>query len=164
MPPLSSARMGLSERSRRRTASAKTARKCSSYSASRAVTDSFAWIEIPILGDGVLSGSNEHRRRRRDGMNPDVGRQMSGGEEREPAGDVLFVERERLAGEENERIEDGAPGDLVIVDRIVEMARADGIFGEDQRARLGVPDRESPVADELGEAIGAPVFVGGGDD
>src|SRR5258708_25119729 len=34
MPPLSSARMGLSERSLRRTASAKTARKCSSYSPS----------------------------------------------------------------------------------------------------------------------------------
>jgi len=34
IPPLSSARMGLSERSRRRMASAKTPRKCSSYSPS----------------------------------------------------------------------------------------------------------------------------------
>ena len=82
-------------------------------------------------------------------MNSDVGRQMSGREEREPAGDVLFAEREGLSGEENERIENGAPGDLVIVERIVEMARADGIFGQDQRARVRIPDRESPVADQL---------------
>ena len=67
-------------------------------------------------------------------MDPDVGRQMGGGEEREPAGDVLFTEDERLAGEENEWIEDGAPGDLVVVDGIVEMAGADGIFCEEQGA------------------------------
>ena len=67
-------------------------------------------------------------------MDADVGRQMRGGEEREPAGDVLFAECEGFAREQDERIEDGAPGDLVVVERIVEMARADGVFGEDQGA------------------------------
>ena len=132
MPPLSSARMGLSERSLRRTASAKDGAEMLFVFAIGAVTNSLGGIEIPILADVVLSRSDEHRRGRRDGMNPDVGRQMSGGEEREPAGDVFFAERERLSGKQNEGIKDGAPGDLVVVDRIVEMARADGIFGQDQ--------------------------------
>jgi len=57
---------------------------------------------------------------------------MGGGEEREPAGDVLFAKGEGFAGEENEWIEDCAPGDLVAVDGIIEMARADGIFREEQ--------------------------------
>ena len=68
-------------------------------------------------------------------MNPDIGRQVSGGEEREPASDVLFAECEGLSGKKNERIEDRAPRDLVVVERVVEMARADGVFSENQRAR-----------------------------
>src|SRR6266851_6765804 len=48
-----------------------------------AVTDSLAGLEIPILADGVLSGSYGHGGRRRHRVNPDVGGQMSGGEERE---------------------------------------------------------------------------------
>ena len=71
---------------------------------------------------------------------------MSGREEREPAGDVFFAEREGFAGEENERVEDGAPGDLVVVDRIVEMARADGVFARiselDWRPRSRAPSRQ----------------------
>ena len=65
-------------------------------------------------------------------MNPDVGRQMSSGEEREPPGDVLFAEREGFACEKDEGIKDGAPGDLLVVERVVEMTRADGVFGENQ--------------------------------
>ena len=45
----------------------------------RAVADSLARIEIPILADGVLSGSEEHGRGRRDGMDADVGCQMRRG-------------------------------------------------------------------------------------
>src|SRR5467141_1163542 len=85
---------------------------------------------------------------------------MSRGEERKPTGDVLFRERESFSSEQNERIEDGAPGDLVVVKRIVEMARANGVFGQDQGASVGIPDGESPVANEHGEAI-APTFAGG---
>ena len=47
---------------------------------------------------------------------------------------------------------------------IVEMAGANGIFGEDEGVGVGVPDGEGPVADELGEAVGSPLVVGGGDD
>ena len=56
-------------------------------------------------------------------MNADVGRQMSSGEEREAAGNVLFAEHQGLSREENKRIEDSAPGDLLVVERIVEDAR-----------------------------------------
>src|SRR5713101_1750755 len=49
------------------------------------VTDSLVRIEIPVLSDGVLSGPYEDGRRRWDGMDPDVGRQMSRREKREPA-------------------------------------------------------------------------------
>src|SRR6266481_7318604 len=89
---------------------------------------------------------------------------MSGGEEREPAGDVLFAEREGFSREEDEGIEDGAPRDVLVVERIVEMACADGVFGKYQGASVWVPDRESPVANQHGEAIAAPVFVSAGDD
>src|SRR6266481_9103287 len=44
------------------------------------------------------------------------------------------------------------------------MAGADGVFGEDQRAVVGVPDRDRPIPDELGKAIGTPLFVGRRDD
>src|SRR5216683_6413276 len=85
---------------------------------------------------------------------------MSRGEERKPTGDVLFAERESFSREQNERIEDGAPGDLVVVKRIVEMARADGVFSQYQGARVGIPEGEGPVANEHGEAI-VPAFAGG---
>ena len=97
-------------------------------------------------------------------MNSDVGRQMSGGEEREPASDVLFAERKGLSREQHERIEDGAPGDLVFVERVVEMACTDGVFGEDQRAALWVPDGKSPITYELGETISSPFLVRRSDD
>ena len=38
-----------------------------------AVTDFLLWIEIPILAHSVFSGSEEHGRRRRDGMDADAG-------------------------------------------------------------------------------------------
>src|SRR5882762_1472733 len=89
---------------------------------------------------------------------------MSGGKEREPAGDVLFAESKSFSGEEDERIEDGAPSDLLAVEGVVEMARADGVLGKDQRARVRIPERESPVTNEHGEAIAAPVFISRRDD
>src|ERR1700730_16954635 len=39
------------------------------------------------------------------------------------------------------------------------MARADGVFSEHERTVAGVPDGEGPIADELGEAVGAPLVV-----
>ena len=45
-----------------------------------AVADAFAWIKIPIFADDVLSGSEEHERGWRDGMDADIGRQMRGRE------------------------------------------------------------------------------------
>ena len=97
-------------------------------------------------------------------MNPDVGREMRGGEHREPAGDVLFAERKGFASEKNEGIKDRAPCDLFVVEGIVEMARADGVFGEDQRARVRIPDRQRPVANQHGEALLPPIFISGGGD
>ena len=126
------------------------------------VADSPARIEIPILADDVLSGSEEHGRRRRDSVDADVRCEVRGGENRycEPAGDVLFADFERFSCEQNERIENRAPSNLIVVERVVEMARADGVLGQDQRAIARVPDGERPISDEFGKAIGAPLFEG----
>src|SRR5258708_23482524 len=40
------------------------------------------------------------------------------------------------------------------------MAGADGIFSEDQGARVRIPDRKSPVANQQSKAIAPPIFVG----
>src|ERR1700722_2564232 len=76
-----------------------------------AVADALAWIKIPIFADDVLSGPEEHRRGRGDGMDANIGCQVRGREYRycEPAGDVLFADFEGFAREQDERIEDGAP-------------------------------------------------------
>src|SRR5260370_18797985 len=84
---------------------------------------------------------------------------MSGGKEREPAGDVLFAEREGLSGKQDERIKNGAPRDLILIERVVQMARADRVFREDQRARVCIPDGKSPITNELAKAIRPPVLV-----
>src|SRR6267378_8048140 len=97
-------------------------------------------------------------------MNPDVGSQMTRGEERKPAGNVLFAERECLSCEQNEWIKDGAPGDLILIERIVQMAHADRVLGQDDRARIFIPDGKSPITNELAKTICAPFFVGGRDD
>src|SRR5438046_7653553 len=94
-----------------------------------AITDSLGRIEIPIFADGVLSGPNEDRTRRWDGLDTDIRRQMSRREEREPAGDVLFAEFKGFSREQNKRIKDSAPGELLVVEGVVEMARADGKIG-----------------------------------
>ena len=39
------------------------------------------------------------------------------------------------------------------------MACTDGIFSQDQRAVDGVPDGERPISNELGKAVGTPLFV-----
>src|SRR5258708_39787941 len=44
------------------------------------------------------------------------------------------------------------------------MACTDGVFGQDQRAVVWVPDRDRPIPDELGKASGIPLFVGRRDD
>ncbi len=89
-------------------------------------------------------------------MNPDVGRQMRGREYRyrEPASDVLFADRKGFFGKPNKRIEDGAPSDPLIVERVVEMVGADRVFGEDQRALDGIPDGD---ANEPGAIVQAAV-------
>ena len=78
----------------------------------RAVADSLARIKVPIFADDVLSGSEKHGRGRRDSVDANVRREVRGREYRyrEPAGDVLFADFEGFAREQDERIEDGAPG------------------------------------------------------
>src|SRR6266403_2137382 len=51
------------------------------------VTDSLARIEVPVLVDCMPSASEQYRRGWWNGMDPDVGCQVTGGKEREPAGD-----------------------------------------------------------------------------
>ena len=59
------------------------------------VTDFLSRVKIPILADGVLSGSKEHGRGWRDRMDSNVGCQMRGGEAiRKPASDILLTDRE----------------------------------------------------------------------
>ena len=50
---------------------------------------------------------------------------MCGRKHGEPASNVLFANRESLSGKPDERIEDGAPRDLMVVERVEEMMRAD---------------------------------------
>ena len=98
-------------------------------------------------------------------MNADAGCYIHGRKHREPTGDVFFVESEGFTRKANERIEDRAPSNLIVVERVVKMTRADGVFGQDQRAVAGVPDGERPVSDEPCKAVGgAPSFVGRSDD
>lgn len=58
----------------------------------------------------MLSRPYEDERRGWDGLDADVRRQMNSGEEREPAGEVLFAEREGFTRKEDKGVEDGAPG------------------------------------------------------
>jgi hypothetical protein len=78
--------------------------------------------------------------------------------------DIFFAESEDFIRKPDERIENRAPSNLIVVERVVKMARADGVFGQDQRAVAKVPDGKRPISDEFGEAIGAPLFEGHCDD
>src|SRR6267154_1320367 len=93
-----------------------------------AVTDSLVRVKIPILRDGVSSRSEHDERRRRDRVYYDVRRQVSRRKKGKPAGDVFFAEGEGFASKENKWVEDRAPGHLIVVERIVEMACADWVF------------------------------------
>ena len=50
----------------------------------------------------------------------------------EPSGDVLFADIKSVSRKSDQRIQDGAPSNLVPVEPVIQMARADGIFGEKQ--------------------------------
>src|SRR5258706_9430264 len=77
---------------------------------------------------------------------------------------LFFLERKGFSGEQDQWIEDGAPADLVIVERIVKMARPDGVLRKDQRAVLWIPDGKSPISEELRKAVSSPPFVSSRDD
>jgi hypothetical protein len=63
-------------------------------------------------------------------MDANIGSQASLGPKRKPAGDVLLLKRECFSSEENEWIENRAPGESVSVGDVIEMARSYGIFGQ----------------------------------
>src|SRR5258708_23303523 len=44
------------------------------------------------------------------------------------------------------------------------MPRANGVFGQEQRACVWVPDGESPISNQLTEAAAAPLFVSSSGD
>src|SRR5205085_6046828 len=128
------------------------------------VADSFCGVKIPILGERALSGPHKRAGGGRKGMNFLARRQMYGRRVGQPAGDVFFVQREILSCKTDDRIKNRAPGNLSVVEPVVEMLGADGIFGEEQRARTRSPDRNGPVAHEFSETILAPSVVSGGDN
>src|SRR5215472_2553687 len=127
-----------------------------------AVTNSFARVKFPILGGGVPhtldARPQENRRRGRDGVNADVRRELGRGVRSEPAGYVFFANLKSLAGKQNERVEDRAPGDLFLVEHEIKVLGSEGISGEQESAVMWIADRQRPVANELGEAIMSPVF------
>src|SRR5260370_38809266 len=84
---------------------------------------------------------------------------MRGGEKRKPAGDVFLLERKGFSRQQNQRIENAAPADVVFVERIIKMLCADGVFGKKQRAMDWAPNRDSPVPKEFGKALGPPPLV-----
>jgi hypothetical protein len=85
---------------------------------------------------------------------------VSGRKHREPTSDVLFVESEGFTCNPDERVENRAPSNLIVVERVVEMARTDWVLGQDQRAIIRVPDRERLISDELCKAVRAPSLLG----
>src|SRR5260370_18426384 len=89
---------------------------------------------------------------------------MSSWPKRQPAGDVLFAKGEGFLCEQDEWIKDRTPRDLAVVERVVKMPCADGIFSQDQAAPTWVPDRQTPVANQPSEAVTSPVFIGRRDD
>ena len=54
--------------------------------------------------------------------------------------------------------------DLISVERVVKMARADGVFGQDQRTVARVPEGQRPITDQSSKAVGPPLFVRCRDD
>src|SRR5579864_7430829 len=97
-------------------------------------------------------------------MNPGIRRQVSRRKGRQPSGDIFFLKRESLSGKQDERIEDGAPGDMVLVQRIIKRVRPDGVFREDQRPVPWIPDGKCPISEELRKAASSPPFVRCGND
>jgi hypothetical protein len=164
LPPLSSASTGLSERSLRWTAFAKTDAEVFFVFGISAVTDFVLGVEIPIPADGVPSGSEKHERGRWDGMNADPGCKVHGRKHREPTGDVFFVESEGFTRKPDEWIENRAPSNLLVVEKVVKMARANGVFGEQHRALARIPDGQCPIPDQFSQAVRAPLFIRRGDN
>ena len=76
-----------------------------------------------------------------------------------PAGNVLLADGKGLAGKQNERIENGAPSNVVFRAGIVKMSAAENVLGEQQSPAARVPDGEGPIAEELGKTLFAPLFV-----
>src|SRR5260370_11742212 len=85
---------------------------------------------------------------------------MSCREKRKPASYIFFAEGKGLAGKEDQGIENGAPRDLIFLERIIEMSNADGVLGKSEAASVWIPDRDCPVANKLREAARSPSLVG----
>src|SRR5690242_1799862 len=92
-------------------------------------------------------------------MDSYIGSEVSCWKKRQPTGDVLLIERKALPCEQHQRIQDGAPGDLLPVDGIKEMPRAREILCEQKRPVSWTPDREGPVSEELRQAVRSPFLV-----
>lgn len=82
----------------------------------------------------------------------------------QPSGNVFFFERETLSGKQNQWIENSAPGDLFLIERVIKTARSDRIFCKNDRPAYRFPDGQGPIADQLGKAFRSPRFICRRDD
>ena len=97
-------------------------------------------------------------------MNSGIGSQVRSRKNSEPACEVFPVQRESASGKQHQRIENGAPLRACPVGEIEERARSEKVFREHELLRCGIPNRQSPIADEFWKAREAPADVSGSDD
>ena len=117
-------------------------------------------IEVPEPVDLMFSGLNKDRRRRRNGANANVRRKTCRWITKQPAGHTLFRKLESSSCEQDERIQSGAPRDVIFLHNVVKMANADWISREEQGTVVRVPNGERPVTYQLSQALGSPSLEG----
>src|SRR5437867_568982 len=77
----------------------------------------------------------------------------------EPRGDILLANLESFAPIQDKRIEDRAPREMILVNRVKKKASTDRIFGKQHSLFARIPNGQRPIPNELGEALLAPLFI-----
>src|SRR5579862_3489821 len=97
-----------------------------------------------------------HKRRRRASS--------ARGKKSEPTRDVFLCEREGMTCEHDQRIQNRAPRDTVLLDPVIKVSSSDKVLGQREGAICWLPQREGPVAEQFCKRIGTPLRIGRGSD
>src|SRR5882757_5686615 len=121
-----------------------------------AVDECFSWCKAPELFCLNRIFSHNDAGRGRNGLNACIGSQVRSRKKSEPACEVFPVQRESASGKQHQRVENGAPLRACPVGEIEERARSEKVFCEHELLRCGIPNGQSPIADEFWKAREAP--------